>query len=232
MYVVSVLKWLTQLSTLYEIQPDRDQVLLPWTSKKSVYEAYLADSNQTEADVSFTHFKATWWTNFGHKLSIRKWLRFTLCDTCVGFREQKAQTVDRVKINNIKVKEREHYVEIKAERGGYYTRIQHACNEPEEALSVVIDGADAKNYGTPYFCQATHASSKIWQIPTYLIGVLVHGRQSHVYCVTGVFEQGANVIIDVLYRTLLDIKEKEGRIPKKLYLQLDNTVKQNKNRSL
>ena len=37
---------------------------------------------------------------------------------------------------------------------------------------------------------------------------------------------GNNATIDVLYRTLIDLKKKTGKLPPKLYLQLDNTSRQ------
>jgi hypothetical protein len=36
-------------------------------------------------------------------------------------------------------------------RASYHHRIAHAKNNPEEAMSVVIDGADQAAYGIPHF---------------------------------------------------------------------------------
>ena len=230
--LIRIEHWLKEIAKLYQIQPDADQVLLPFTSRGGVYDIYLSDNGLSEQDVSKSYFVRIWREQIGAKISLRKHLRFAKCDECVKNREEKAGTVDRAVLERIKAREYEHYKFVRNERGGYYIRRETARTEPGKYLSIIIDGADAKDYGVPYFCEATHSSQKLWQIPVYIIGVLVHGRQSHVYCVPGHFKQGANVIIDVLYRTLKAIVAKGEKLPETLYLQLDNTVKQNKNRFL
>ena len=76
------------------------------------------------------------------------------------------------------------------------------------------------------------ASSKLFRAPIYLMGVIVHGRSSKCYVVPGHFKQGTNVVLDVLIRTLKDLKACGQDIPPRIYIQLDNTCKQNKNRYL
>lgn len=119
---------------------------------------------------------------------------------------------------------------IKEERGGYHRRRREARTHPNSCISIIIDGADWQSYGIPFFCERTHSSQKLWTIPVYLVGVLVHGRLSSVYIVPGHFKQGTNVVIHILYDVLLDIMARGEKIPDTLYLQLDNTVKQNKSR--
>ena len=87
--------------------------------------------------------------------------------------------------------------------------------EPEEALSLIIDGADWYNYALPYFATKTHGSSKLYRAPIYLIGVISHGRGTKCYAVPGHFKQGTNVVLDVLIRTLKSMKAKGQNIPRK-----------------
>ena len=67
----------------------------------------------------------------------------------------------------------------------------------------------------------------------HLIGALVHGRGAWVYTMSHRFPADPNVTIEVLQRVLTDLSEESGGpLPKKLYLQLDNCVRENKNRAV
>jgi hypothetical protein len=145
-------------------------------------------------------------------------------------REKKSHTMDRKILDRIRRQEFEHYQFVKAERGGYYLRRRYSVLRPQEALSIIIDGADWYNYALPYWCERTHESSKLYRLPIYLMGVIAHGRGSKCFVVPGTFKQGTNVVIHVLMQTLMSMKERGEAIPDTIYLQLDNTCKQNKNR--
>ena len=63
-----------------------------------------------------------------------------------------------------------------------------------------------------------------------LVGVKVHGIGDYVYLVDTTVKGGANLMIEILRLTLLDL-EKMGKLPSNnpiLYLQLDN-CSENKN---
>ena len=67
----------------------------------------------------------------------------------------------------------------------------------------------------------------------HLIGALVHGRGAFVYTMSHRFPADPNVTIEVLQRVLTKLSdEREGRLPGKLYLQLDNCVRENKNKAV
>ena len=58
---------------------------------------------------------------------------------------------------------------------------------------------------------------------------MVHGVGSGVYCfwATDQVNHDTNLTVEVLRRTLLKIEESEGKLPQRLYLQLNN-AKDNK----
>ena len=225
-------EWLHTLSQYYQLQPDSNLVLLPFANRTSVYEMFIIDEGKEDA-VHQSYFLKVWRTSekTSH-IRLRKHLRFTKCDDCVDLRERKHRTMDRALLDRIRQEEYDHYQFIKAERGGYYLRRRLAVMKPEEALSIIIDGADWYNYAIPYWATKTHSTSKLFRAPIYLLGVISHGRGTKCYVVPGHFKQGTNVVLDVLIRTLQTMKERGENIPRKMYLQLDNTCKQNKNRFL
>lgn len=65
-----------------------------------------------------------------------------------------------------------------------------------------------------------------------MIGVLVHGWEPQVYLIPDHVKQGVNVTVETLQRTLRAYEESGRQLPPTLYLQLDNTCKQNKSRFL
>lgn len=64
-----------------------------------------------------------------------------------------------------------------------------------------------------------------------VLGAVVHGFGIQLYRHLDKFPRGANVTIEVLHRMILTVWEKNGgRLPKKLYIQMDNCWRENKNK--
>jgi hypothetical protein len=99
-------------------------------------------------------------------------------------------------------------------------------------MSIVIDGADQQAYALPYHHVQTHASQKAKRVPIHVYGCMVHGIGTWAYVYHDSVRQGNNVTCDVLFRTLAAIEAAGRTLPDVLYLQLDNTVKQNKSKFL
>ena len=53
-------------------------------------------------------------------IKLRKYLRFSKCGKCVGFRQARADTTDIHKLNTIKAKEKEHLLYNRGERDSYH----------------------------------------------------------------------------------------------------------------
>ena len=68
------------------------------------------------------------------------------------------------------------------------------------------------------------------KFPLYIMGGLVHGHRAYAYSYMRNVKHGTNVTIEALHRILDDHVKSGKTIPRTLYLQLDNTTKQNKNR--
>ena len=96
-------------------------------------------------------------------------------------------------------------------------------------MSIIIDGMDQSKTNIPLFSRRT--STRV--ISQRLIGVKVHGHGNWVYLVDENVKGGANLMVEVLRLTLLDL-ETLGKLPHvnpTLYLQLDN-CSENKNKVL
>ena len=99
-------------------------------------------------------------------------------------------------------------------------------------LSLIIDGADQQAYGLPHFCAKSKTTESMHKLPLHLMGVIVHGVGNYGFTYLPNIKGGNNVTIEVLHRVLTDLKKDRGFLPPVLYLQLDNTSKQNKGRFL
>jgi hypothetical protein len=68
------------------------------------------------------------------------------------------------------------------------------------------------------------------RLPIHVYGVIVHGLGTWAYIAHDNCKQGTNVTIECLIRTMKNIEDAGLNLPDTCYIQLDNTVKQNKSR--
>jgi hypothetical protein len=127
---------------------------------------------------------------------------------------------------------REHKAVINAERDSYYVRIAKATQNPEQFLSLIVDGADQKKNALPHHAKEGKGTSGLWKQPVHNYGVLSHGRQAFSFLCNDSMKQGTNVTIEVVHRVLLHTLKMEGKLPDVMFVQLDNTTKQCKSRYL
>ena len=236
-------KWLQDLAQYYLADPTQEGVVyLPFANKGVVYSLYLADSYDEaysqyfrKGVLQYKSFCKAWREDKKLKRNIRlhKWLKFSLCDDCVRFREERKRTADPKKLEAIRKEELQHRCFIRGERRSYMDRREEAADpvKRDHVMSIIIDGADQAAYGLPYHCTTTHSVQGKHKIKGHLMGAIVHGRGVYGFVGVDNVKYGTNVTIETLHRILLD-QAKRGPLPDHLYLQLDNTAKQCKSRFL
>ena len=166
-----------------------------------------------------------------HQIICRTYLPFAKCDICVRHRDQ--NTLHRTqKQRDQGVEETANHLKAVAkEKACYYMHRSKARTHPNTYMSMIIDGADQSKYDLPYWCERSHASDETTRLKMHLYGVLVHGRAAYCFTCPDHEEQGHNTTIQCIWHVILDQYEKHGnRLPPILFLQLDNTTKQNKGR--
>ena len=228
----AVLFWLLRLSKYYQVSPDSEKIALPFATKRVVHGLFEDEREELDLpEVKYSHFCGTWrQLKELEDVVLRKYLRFAKCDDCVGFRTDRAKTNDPQLLDGIRRREWAHKCMVKAERGSYWLRRKRACVDPRNYISIILDGADQKDFAVPHFREIDHTSQGAHRIPVKIMGVLVHGVGAWAYTHLDHVKQGNNATIDCLVRTLVKVQGKQGFIGRKLYLQLDNTVKQCKSR--
>lgn len=115
------------------------------------------------------------------------------------------------------------------QRQRYYTNRLAGIDKPRETLSLIIDGMDQNKTNIPHFVRLTKSAQNLWTLRTHLSGVLVHGKGNYGFFDFLQWPHDCNLTITCLLLTLLEITNK-STLPPHLYLQMDNCVRENKNK--
>ena len=238
-------QWLRDLASYYQHCPKSSLIFLPFAKREVVYDLYLVDMideqrGMAEEDrevVSKKWFLELWREReeLAH-IKLRRWLKFALCDHCVSFRTRREEvgTLNKQLLIEIKQDEQKHVIFVKKERVSYMLRRAEAENPLTrgDVFSLILDAADQAEYGLPYFKCVSHSTQAKWRVKSHLMAGIAHGRQVYGFSFLDNCKHGANINIESMWRICEDTLKREGRLPRKFYLQLDNTSKQCKNRFL
>lgn len=86
----------------------------------------------------------------------------------------------------------------------------------------------------PHFKRHNKSAANLWHLRTHVTGAIVHGQGCYTYCDILQWPHDPNLTLNVFLHLLLhqirEIKNKGLPLPKKLYVQLDNCLRENKNR--
>jgi hypothetical protein len=156
-------------------------------------------------------------------------MQCTVCDTLKNKATQARTEVERASC--LKQLD-EHRLQFAADRVRYAHHKKKAQARPDKYMSIAIDSMDSSKSRLPSPRRDNHATAKLGRLTFGLVGVLCHGRRSFNRCYTYPMDvpHDCNVTIQALMDTLRDAAGEDGSLPDVLYLQLDNTVRENKNR--
>jgi hypothetical protein len=228
---VAIQVWLLALGAMYLVSPDSDYKYLPFSSKKVVWELYKLDIDPEEGvpECDESYFYRVWRTQPAmKKIAIHKWSKFTHCDDCEDFKAaKKAAGRDRTALRDIKKREKAHHRANTADRVCYAQRIREARDAPDAVMSINIDAADQAAYGYPYYCRQSKAQASMTKFRSHLMGAIVHGRGTYAWTFCDNIKHGNNLTVECLHQIIEHQAQLNGgKLPRKLYLQLDNTAKQ------
>ena len=226
----AIVLFMKELSRYYQLSPDKEFVFLPFPRRSVVHDIYM-DQVEPGLECHQQYFLYVWRTNsLCTHIKLRRHLLFALCDTCVQFRDLQVVHHTHEQRMMLKSAQLSHHAFVVRERQLYYHRRSMGASPLYDAMSMIVDAADQAKYALPYHHIRTHSSQKALRAPVHLMGVLVHGEAVHAFTYYENFKQGTNVTIDAIHSALCVKLQKDGVLPSVLYLQLDNTSKQCKNR--
>lgn len=121
------------------------------------------------------------------------------------------------------------------ERKEYYDHREESRSTPQKSCTIIIDGMDQAKTNIPHTKLLAKSMSNIWKLRTHITGVLVHTKSPHgklAYAFVDIlqFPHDSNLTINILVRVLQDFVNRFSMLPENLYIQLDNTSRENKNR--
>ena len=89
---------------------------------------------------------------------------------------------------------------------------------------------DQNKTDVPHLVRVPKACQNIRNLRTHLTGNLVHGRGSYGFFDFQQWPHDCNLTLTSLLLTLVQVGQKHGSILRKLLLQFDNCVRENKNK--
>ena len=108
---------------------------------------------------------------------------------------------------------------------------------PDRFITLIIDGMDQAKNNLPQTHLIAKSQSSLWRLRTHITGVLVHTKSPHgkiAYTFVDLLQypHGSNLTITIILKVLLNFVEQKQMLPETLYFQMDNTVRENKNKYL
>ena len=173
------------------------------------------------------------WKNCCPQFKVMRSQRFSICDE--GHRIKvnlNGAILKGLSTKDIKTQRKNHLEFIFRQRLEYQMKKDRARLHSSNSCSIIIDGADESAFGLPHF--TTKTKSQCGHMMKFkVVGLLEHRIVNKLTLLTMTEEHatGANHVVEVVHR-YINAKSKEGPLPCRFYVQLDNCSRENKNRYL
>ncbi len=216
--------------------PDNEEVHLPYFRKRDAFSYFTEEFKILHsADVkcpSKSYFYSTWKKDC-RNIKVRKLGRFAKCSTCEQLRSSIHDAASRRDYKSLALYRRakaEHNELIAKERREYKKKRDRAMLQPDQYLSVILDGADQSAFGLPHFMVKTK-DDRGHSLKVRLIGLLEHNQKNklRLFTLTEEYPTGANHVVEALHR-FLNERINQSVLPRTFFIQVDNCTKENKNR--
>ena len=120
------------------------------------------------------------------------------------------------------------------ERKKYHSHREKSRTYPEKFLTLIIDGMDQSKTNLPNTKLIAKSTSSLWRLRTHVTGAILHTKASFgklIYCFVDLvqYPHDSNLTLTVIVNVLTDFA-RNHHFPEVLYLQMDNTCRENKNK--
>lgn len=218
--------------------PHKSVIDLVVVNKKEIFQRYcdyMATLDEPIHPGEQGNFNKIITKMMGTAVAIPKTKKLTKCGTCDGL---------TVKVNNAKIPiDREGYKAQRAvhvvwtddEKTKYHHHRRKTRINPKKAMSLISDGMDQNKTSLLSVKRHTQATSALDPVKMAVVSSLCHSHKP--YCQTFVFPSNefpkdSSLCTTIISRTLKKIYDTNGYLPPTLYLQLDNTTRENKNSTI
>lgn len=218
-----------------DFMPNKNEVHLPFHQRKELYSIFVGEFTKLYPTVtapSRQYFRQVWKKDCP-KLKVMRSQRFSICEECDRIRIALRETIVRGGCTDAVKSQREKHLKfIFRERLEYQMKKDQARLNSSKVCSIIIDGADESAFGLPHMTTKTK-SQRGYTMKVKVVGLLEHRIENKItlFTMTEEHATGANHIVEVIHR-MINSKRREGPLPRKFYVQLDNCCRENKNRYL
>ena len=219
--------------------PNAKEIRLPFAKKKQVFDYYVSEMRlRGITPIKYSTF-ITRWNQDSECCKIKMCKKkgsFAQCNTCADFAVELGKCKNAASAKDVKERWNLHVDRVMKCRQIYYDHRDQAFAQPDKVLCLIADIMDQAKTNLPHFKRMKKSWSNKWWLKQCLMGVKVHGHRMDHYIAnprvgTG---GGSNFTIECISRTLRKLSEENyansgGKLPPKLYMQLDNCAGDNKN---
>lgn len=167
--------------------------------------------------------------------------QFAICDTCARLKETVALTSGATK-EAAQAHLNRHIVYVKEARAAMEARTKYAREHPDEVLYINIDGMDQAKTNLPNDLAKGKSDDTGRPLVAKLLGAIAYGCGWWGFWSFPEWSPCSNLTLTALCKmfrdiagadhTASDVPTRRRRLPPVLYLQMDNTSKDNKNHYL
>jgi hypothetical protein len=179
------------------------------------------------------YFRKTVKDEMGDYIKLRKNKAFTKCGKCTDW-DIKIGKGSRERRDYYKRKKFHHMERQENERRQYYKHRWKSRSRSYRYFSAIIDGMDQNKTDVLKLKRETAATSAMTKLNVSVIGVISHGHspRATAYLVPSEYPKDSSFTMHIVAKTILAALDENGFIPPIFYLQLDNTVRENKNKTM
>ena len=230
----AILVWLQLwLPGNVDISPmDPRKMHLDAPSRRFVFNQMQEDWENCNRDVpAYNTFLRVMRDNFS--IVVHKHKKFAECEVCSLYKElwAKSRHESETLRHEIKALRKSHFDQQYIERMEYYIAREQSFSNADDYVCIMIDAMTETSTSVPMQRRSSKGLAEPVAFGTALFGALVHGPEGFQgYTVNGL--KGARACVEVLHRTLLNLKKSRKVWPAHLILQLDNTTSDNKNHTV
>lgn len=123
----------------------------------------------------------------------------------------------------------EHHYQCRTERKYLWAKREECKQNPLKAVLIEIDGMDQRKTAVPRIADRPKSLDRCEVVKNHVVGVLINGTDFSIVSHYDHWKRGPNLTISILFQTL---KKMPKPWPLVLYLQLDNCIAENKNKTV
>ena len=228
------IKWLQNYFRLHcEVMPTTGRLHLSDNyTREELFQIYKDDlQSKGERFIKYCQFTRLWKLKFDNVLIPRK-VRMGVCAVCANLKSMiKATSVDDAQKEKYKAALTDHRNSQANERIKAMHHRDKALKSPGRYMCLMIDGMDQKKTCLPHFSRIPKDITDECLVQMHLVGCLSYHRvvKPWVFFTYPNVHNDPNLTITIIHRVL---QSWTSALLEVLYVQLDNTARENKNSSV